>query len=370
MRIGINALSLSIHKAGIGTYAKHLIDELCTTFTGYEYIIFIPNSVRNDFEGLPENVTIVSLPIINLPVRIFFEQFVIPFLVPFYKIDVLHSFANVLPLMVFAPQVVTIHDIYFVHDKKRFGFLKNLYLRTMVPLSARKARKIISVSHCTKNDLEDFFNIPSAKIHVIYHGYEQDVSFDTSLEPEVLKVMGITSSFYLFVGTIEPGKNLLNLAKAFTPLSSKKQLVIAGKFGWGFKDLIDYIDDEKLEEKIRIPGYVKLEYMPILYHNALALILPSFHEGFGMPIIEANNWGCPVCCSNTSCLPEIAADSALYFDPSDIPDIRKSMTDVENPKIRKMLIEKGQNNRKRFSWVDNAKTTLRIYGECGKKKRQ
>lgn len=356
-KIGINALCYSPKRAGISNYIYNLIQQYRKNNKNDKIIIFLPLSAKEQIFP-SENIQPIFLPIPHLFFRIVFEQFLLPLLFIFYRLNILHSMGNVAPLLLFKKNVVTIHDIYFLHDKKRFGVLKQLYLQIFVKLSAILSKSIISVSKSTANDIIHFYKVSETKIRVIYSGV-QNYESNNNQPIDLKSKFKIKEKFFLFVGTIEPGKNLKGLIEGFSYLTDKDDcsLVIVGKSGWGNKELENIITVNHLHDQIKFTGYVTDNELSELYKRALSLVLPSFHEGFGLPIIEAMSQGCPVCCSNTSCLPEIAGDAALFFDPYDSKSIGNALNEILNKKHRNMLIKKGYENIKRFSWSECAEKT-------------
>ena len=351
--IGINALCYTGHKAGISIYLYNLLNQYNKKLAK-KIIVFIPSRYKSDFSQF-NNLRFIGLPIKNLAFRIIIEQFVIPVLFISYNIKKLHSVGNVAPLILGKRNIVTVHDIYFIHDPKRFSFLKNIYLLIFVRKSIKISEHIITVSNETKLDILKKYDPGIEKISVIYEGY-------TKSEPvKKLTNIGIKSQYFLFVGTIEPGKNIEGLLKGFAPLGKKYELVIVGKKGWGYQKIPEIIRSHCIENSVIFTGYVSDSVLATLYKNSISLILPSFHEGFGLPIIEAMSYGCPVCCSNTSCFPEIAADAALYFDPYKPDDICRCLKRVTEQSIRGKLIKNGYENVKRFSWERCAEKTIEVY---------
>lgn len=360
MRIGINALCFLREKAGTSNYARNLIWEISRQKTHHTFIVFVPPFARGQF---PEanKIRYVYLPSGWLPLRIILEQAILPLFVLFLGIRILHSIANVAPLLLGGINIVTVHDIYYIHDPKRFGFIKRNYLRVFVRFTVWFAKRVITVSKCTKDDVLNSYLSSDKKISVIYEGAERPDDIDNVDKNDVFSSYGISSPYYLFVSTIEPGKNLLNLIRGYADLGGDYQLVVSGKWGWGYENVVQYINENALKQKVVFTGYVPDDHLTVLYKNALALVLPSFHEGFGLPTIEAMYLQCPVCCSNTKSLLEITGGAALYFDPCDIGEIRSVLSRVRDKDTREHLVQRGNENIKRFLWSECASKTLAEY---------
>ncbi|MDJ0599314.1 MAG: glycosyltransferase family 1 protein, partial [Crocosphaera sp.] len=172
--------------------------------------------------------------------------------------------------------------------------------------------------------------------------------------------------YFLFVSTLEPRKNILTLVKAYEYLKHNykipHQLILIGKKGWNYQDILEKIETSQFKEDIQHLDYVSDELVAIFYSQAEAFIYPSFYEGFGLPVLEAMTLGSPVITSNTSSLPEVAGDAALYIDPTDYYQLAQIMLKVaDNSTLRKEMIEKGKIQANKFSWERTAKTTLDVY---------
>jgi glycosyltransferase involved in cell wall biosynthesis len=362
-RIGINALCYSPLRAGVSNYIYDLTTQFSKTTSTDEFFVFLPTSARSHFVKT-NNLTPIFLPVPNILARFLTEQLVLPVLFHWHHLDLLHSMGNIAPILLGNKNIVTIHDVYFLRDRKRFGVLKQCYLRLFVRLTVKSVNKIITVSNFTNNEIRHFYGIPENHLITIYEGFHQpSVTSDKSIS-RTLSKFGICSKYFLFVGTIEPGKNVLGLIKAFhKAVNQKYSLAIVGKPGWGYSVVNDYLQDHSLDDRVFLTGYVDEIDLANFYSDAVALVLPSFDEGFGLPILEAMSQGCPVCCSNTSCLPEIAGNAALFFDPRNSDDIAQTLVNILDDKIRSELRDKGFLNLKRFSWESCVRETLDVYYE-------
>jgi glycosyltransferase involved in cell wall biosynthesis len=184
------------------------------------------------------------------------------------------------------------------------------------------------------------------------------------------KKYGITGNFILFVGTLQPRKNIERLIEAFSQISSSHKdlsLVVIGKHGWLYEAILAAPKKFDIEEKVKFLSFVSDEELATFYKYALCYVLPSLYEGFGLPVLEAMSYECPVITSNISSLPEAAGDAALYIDPLDVADIAAKMNMfISSEKLRKEYIEKGKKQVKKFSWEKTAKETLAVLEEVGK----
>lgn len=361
VRIGINALCYSARRAGVSNYAYQLVKHLTSRNPEFSYIVFVPFGCQRDFSTIP-GCRCVPIPTMGLVTRVVAEQTLVPLLVSVLRIDILHSIGNVCPIAVGRRNIVTVHDVYFVHDPSRFSALKRRYLQLMVGLSARVACYTICVSNYTAGDLQRHFSVPPERLRVIYEGLGGDNHGQSVSSPPSIHAR---KPYFLFVGTIEPGKNLARLLDALSLLPTNYSLVIVGKLGWNYAAVLERAQKADIATRVLFAGYVDDRTLANLYSNALALVLPSLHEGFGLPVVEAMHWGCPVCCSNTSCLPEIVQDAAILFDPTSIDSVAASMRAVaDSPNLRQALITKGHARALAFSWEQCAEQTLGVYQQC------
>jgi len=276
------------------------------------------------------------------------------------KPDVLFIPVHVLPLIHPKNSVVTIHGLEYEYYPKTYPYNHLKYLRWSTKYALKHARKIIAVSENTKKDLIELYKGNPDKIEVVCHGVaEQGQSFKDSPENRtVLKGLSLKPPYILFIGRIEIRKNIHGLIKAFELLKKKykvpHKLVLAGPKGYGYESL-------NIKDNIIEKGYVSEEEKSQLLQNAEMFILPSFYEGFGMPILEAQSSGCPVITSNISSMPEVAGQGALLVNPKNIEEIAEMMYKIiSDSQFKKDLIEKGYENLKEFSWQKCAQETLNV----------
>ena len=166
------------------------------------------------------------------------------------------------------------------------------------------------------------------------------------------------------MGTIQPRKNIARLIEAFSKIKNEIQLVIVGKKGWLYEEILETPKKLEIADRVKFLDFVTDEDLPIFYKNAMCFVLPSLYEGFGLPVLEAMQYGCPVITSNVSSLPEAGGDAALYVDPLNVDDIKKNLDlIINNSELRKKLIKKGYEQAARFSWEKTAKETLKVLTE-------
>ena len=294
-----------------------------------------------------------------------------------YKLDVFFSPTHYLPLSVSSPSVISILDVSYLYFPNLFK-KKDLYqLKFWGGYSIRKAQKIITISNSSKNDIIKMYGVNSDKVSVVYPGIKELKTENLKLKSmeELKKKFGISSSYILFVGTLQPRKNIIKLIEAFSKLKTENlklkdnlELVIVGRKGWQFEEILNAPKKYGVEDRVKFLDSVTDEDLPSLYKNALCFCLPSLYEGFGLPILEAMQYGCPVATSNVSSLPEAGGDAALYFDPENAEDIKNSLESIiQSSELRDKLIKMGYEQVKKFSWEESAKQTLKVLEEIGNK---
>ncbi len=282
--------------------------------------------------------------------------------------DVLHLTAPWPIRMSKAKTVLTIHDL--IPLKLPFTTLDDKsYFYNLVKKSINNADVILSVSNFTKNCIIDTFDVDDEKIHVTYQSIDTSSSFKKSKKSmkKFLKSVQLEQENYvLFVGNIEPKKNLPTLVKAFSTLKLKSKgmkLAIVGSKAWMSEGELAVLTKYLKPDQYEILEYVSESNLITLYKHASCLVFPSIYEGFGLPVLEAMYYKCPVICSNASSIPEVAGGAALYFSPLNEQDLRKKMQDlINNPYKRYELIQKGINQAEKFSPSNYAERLMTAYG--------
>lgn len=366
MIIGVDGNEANVEKkVGVSVYTLKLLNYFSKkASTDNQFIIYLKNPPRSD---LPKENNYFRYQVIKG--NFFWSQFFLPLnLYLKKKINLFFSPAHYAPRFSPVPTVVTIHDLSFFYYPQEF-LKKDFYqLKNWTRYSLEKANKVIAVSKTTKKDLINFYHLPEEKIVVIYNGYEKELKIQSSNLKNKIKNFKMNKPYILFVGTIQPRKNILTLIKAFSLLLNEKpqfSLVLVGKKGWLYQKMFAEIESNYSlllkNQKIVFLDYVDDQLLTLLYQNAFAFVLPSFYEGFGIPLLEAMSFNCPVISSFSSSLPEIGADACLYFDPHSPFDLKEKMLElVNNPELKKELIKKGKERIKFFSWEKCGQETLQL----------
>ncbi|HSC77997.1 MAG TPA: glycosyltransferase family 1 protein, partial [Candidatus Acidoferrales bacterium] len=277
------------------------------------------------------------------------------------------------PLMPTGPEVVTIHDVSFEEYPEFFDPLMRLRLRLTVRRAVKTARRIITVSHFSKDAIVDLLRVSARKVKVIPNGVGPEFrpGQDAAAIQSCLHRYGIRRPYLLAVGDICRRKNQLVLVQGFAQWAKRRQsnehqLILVGKEGSEGDEVLAEATRQGLgPERVLLTGYAADEDLPCLYAGAELLINASLYEGFGLPLIEAMACGVPVVASRASCFPEVAADAARYMDPESPTSIADAIEDVlENGGLRQELVQKGLERAKSFRWEAAARATLQVYQEA------
>ena len=363
MRIGIDARLVFYHKAGIGQYILRLTQSLAQINRDDAFVLF---ASRKD-----------STPIVSqsnfkreklwTPSHHRFERWALSLELMPFALDVLHSPDFIPPARARCPSIITVHDLAFLLYP-RFLTRDSARYYGQVDLAARQADHIIAVSESTKRDTIRLLGVPAEKISVIYeaaHPVFSPVTNPDAIERTRARY-NLPDNVILFVGTIEPRKNLPTLLRAFRRLRDNYKtdaaLVIAGNRGW-LADEVDSVASElQLGDTVRFLGGVPNEQLVYLYNAAKIFVWPSFYEGFGLPPLEAMACGTPVITSQVSSLPEVVGDAATLINPEDVDGLTVAMwRALSDENLRREMRAKGLKRAQTFSWERAARETLSVY---------
>jgi glycosyltransferase involved in cell wall biosynthesis len=279
-------------------------------------------------------------------------------------VDIAHS-PNPLVLPSRGKTIVTIHDLYFItHPESTTAEISRDYTR-LVRKHCASADGIVAVSEATAREAIEHLGIDKSRIRVCWEDAAR--VFNNAPTKEELAQIDqlIPNPFFLFVGTIEPRKNLSSLLKAFDSLTERHDdlmLVIAGGKGWGTGTFDSVLQKLRHRKSVWISGYRDRRFLRALYHKAVALVMPSHCEGFGLPLVEAMACGCPLIVANNSAMPEVAGDAAVYWNSKDPEELAGLMEQVlQDQELRNSLITRGRKRRGRFSWGKTAERVMQLY---------
>lgn len=368
MRVGLNLLyMLPSIVGGTERYATGLLEAMAKMVDTSQFWLFVnkETSTYNVFHEANWHVVDCLLPGTFRILRYGWEQFVLPFQVRKYKLDLLHSLGYVQPLRLPCKSIVTIHDLNFYAFGHLMSPMRREALRYFVTQSARNADHIITVSQFSKNQIVEILGIPEEKVTVTYNAVKQKAHKVQPFEI-VAKQYGIHRPYILALGGFSPHKNIVSLIKAFAILTQRGfrdlQLVVAGHLPRDRRLLDLFLEDYILRKTLIFTGYVPDDTLASLYTYAEVFVFPSLYEGFGIPVLEAFSYEVPVACSNVAALPEIAGDAACYFDPTNVEEMAEIISLLlYSEELRRTLVKKGKERVAQFTWENTAKKTLEVY---------
>jgi len=365
MRIGLNLLYLRPEIGGTRTYAHNLLSKLREVDNPRWFTLFVNKEAAQDelFQGWHAVVCPVQARF--RPMRYAWEQLILPIQVKKLRIELLHSLGYVQPVCLPCKSVVTIHDLNFVYLRDFLNPLRRKVLQIFVPLSARTANHIITVSEFSKKQLVEVLGIAPEKITVVYNAPKYPPPRAAKIE-ELQQKYGITQPYIFALSSLSPHKNIDGLLKAFFLIKEhghrELKLVLAGKLPRTKSELVTLIQSSKWKRDVIFTGYVPDEVLAGLYKNAEVFVFPSLYEGFGIPVLEAFQYGTPVACSNRAAIPEIAGNAAVYFDPKNVKEIAEVLDRLlTDENWRKYLAKAGKERIAHFTWEKAAHQTLEVY---------
>jgi glycosyltransferase involved in cell wall biosynthesis len=312
-----------------------------------------------------ENFRLKSLkykrPILGIPLSLAKESYV-------DKLDILHVQYNGPPVHR-GKLIVTIHDLAFIHFPETFDRFQRYRLKILVPMNAKKAKKILCGSRYSKKDISEYYKIEESKIEVTPYGftpYENVAEREGEKSKNILAKYGIQEKYIFSLGRLNERKNLSSLIFAYKGLrdagSLDFKLAIGGKKDFLFGKVLSEIKSSGYENDIILTGYIDDKDLPVLFRNAEFFVYPSLFEGFGLPPLEAMAYGCPVITSDVSSIPEVVGDAGILIDPNSVEEISSAMKKiVSNPDLKEEMRKKGSEQAKLFDWETTARKTLDIY---------
>lgn len=366
LRIGFDASRLEVaQRTGTEHYTWELLAAMARIDRQNEYLLYC-NRRPGTLPPLPPNYLLRPLrfPRLWTHLRLSTEM-------AWRAPDVLFVPAHVLPVWSPRRSVVTIHDLGYLHYPAAHPLSRRLYLRLSTRWNAWRATHIIADSEATQRDIVKYCQVPQEKVTVAYLGVDKrftPIHAPSELD-EVLQRYRIAAPYLLYVGTIQPRKNLIRLIEAWAMYlksaqarnSQRPLLVIAGKRGWLTEQIERRADELGIAEQVHFTGYVAGADLPALLSGALGFLLPSLYEGFGLPILEAQACGVPVLTSTASSLPEVAGDAAIFVDPLTTASIADGIARLlDDATLREQLRSRGLAHAAAWTWERTAQTTLAV----------
>ena len=364
-RIGVDSRLLSEKVTGIGRYTSEMLSRLVET--EHEWYLYSHMPITIGHWQRP-NVHLRTSNFPGRPLRMLWAQSLMPWQAARDRVDLFWAPTHRLPryLNRNIASVVTVHDLVWKHAGETMQPARRWLDARLMPEAARLADRIIAVSASTADDLACEVPEAAGKIKAIPHG-APDPASQTS--HTTLTGMGLSEPFFLFVGTLEPRKNLSRLIEAYAKLpeslQTKAKLAIAGGKGWGGVDIKTLCENHGVTERVHVLGYVTEEQLSGLYAQALFLAMPSLYEGFGLPLLEAMAHGKPTLTSDRSSMPEVVGETGILIDPDDVDSIGNGLSKlIGDPVLRQRLGEAARDRAQEFSWDRAVSQTLTVFDEA------
>lgn len=367
MRVGFDITPITSRRTGVGTYCFQLLRHLLALEENFQITGFSSGWGRLALGPLAGKIARRHIPI---PTRLLYQLWSATGRPKIDRllgnIDLYHATNFFLPPVARARRVLTIHDLSFlVMPEYSSPAIVGPFSRGMRQFAAG-ADAILAYSQSTKNDIVRLLGIPSEKITVA------PIAADPALAPiakeaaaaHLQQTYGISRPFFLFVGTLEPRKNVAGVVRAFAQLAGEfpHNLVLIGPAGWNSEAIFQSIAQCGVPDRTIRPGFVPAEDLSAFYSAAAALLFPTHYEGFGLPLLEAMTCGCPIVTSDNSSVREVAGDAALYAPCDDIGAIAAAARRVvEDSPSRETMIKSGYAQARKFSWADCAQATFDVY---------
>ncbi|MFN8379230.1 MAG: glycosyltransferase family 1 protein [Anaerolineae bacterium] len=362
MQIGIDARLLAYRTGGISTYITQLLRALATLHTDYEFVAFKSRKAKQSLDAPGMRIGTLWTPCHH---RI--ERTALSVELARFRLDVLHSPDFIPPRRGARRHVITVHDLTFLHYPQHLTAESRRYYNDQIDAAVKHADHILTDSIASRDDMVSMLGVPADKISV--HRLGIDARFQPQSEGELSRVRkqwNLPQSYFLFVGTFEPRKNIIGLVDAYGLLRGRNPtappLVIAGSRGWLYEETIAHIEQAGLGNSVVVRENLPTEDLPGLYGNALALITPSFYEGFGLPALEAMACGTLPIVSNRSSLPEVVGSVGALVEPENVDSIASA--------LERALLDESWRAEQRtaglaraatFRWEDTARVALSAY---------
>jgi glycosyltransferase involved in cell wall biosynthesis len=368
-RVGLNVLYLVPGRVGGSeVYARQLTRAMAARRPDVEFVLFCGHEAADALGASPwpENVAIWRLPFsaANKPLRVGVELALLPPAAHRARVDLLHSLGTTAPLLAGLPSVVTILDLIYEHFPMAFPRAALLGLKALVGPGARRADRVIAISHAVKEDVVERLGVAADRVDVVHLGFGMDRAALPARAPRERFGLG-DSRVVLCVSAALVHKNLERLIEAFARLAPDERdlrLVIAGHAGLETERLTAAAGEAGVGDRVTLTGWISDEELEGLYSVASCCAYPSLHEGFGLPVLEAMARGVPIACSNTTSLPEVAGDAAELFDPMDLSAIAAAIARLlDDPAHAATLVARGHERAAAFTWERCAAGVLASY---------
>lgn len=370
MRVLFDARTVGREFSGVGNYVLELVRAFAASPVDCEFLLCVRGESRlrdlaldGRFRFLETRVSHESHPQGDL-----WEELVLPRQAERRGVDVVHGPAFLIPTgKTRAAKVVTVHDLVAFAYPETIPWKYALYMRWLIRRVVRAATRVIADSDSARADLARILRADVQRVDVVPLGVHARFRPQAPADAErVARRLGVQSPYLLFVGNLEPRKNLPGLVEAFRRVRQRHEaplrLVVSGKVAWKSGPLLEALAAPDLADVVQTTGYVDPDDLPALYGGAAAFVFPSFWEGFGLPVLEAMACGTPVVVSRVAALPEVAGDAAEWVDPGSPESIAQGIVEViSNPARRAELVARGIERARAFPWERTARETLATY---------
>jgi len=369
MRVGIDARFYGTAGKGLGRYTQKLIENLERIDGRNQYFVFLKKENFGEYQ--PKNKNFKKV-LADYRWYTFSEQINMPRILNKYNLDLVHFPHFNVPLFYRRKFIITIHDLILIHFptvrgttlNPFFYWIKFLAYKIVIWSAIKKAKKIITVSGFTKDDILKNYKVPENKIKVTYEACDNFRAMAAINSEEAPRRYGLTKPYILYVGNAYPHKNLERLILAFKEVNKIKKdlkLVLAGKEDY-FYHRLKKMTEKKNIKNVIFAGFVSDRDLSLVYRQASLYVFPSLYEGFGLPPLEAMAEGTPVISSDHQCMREVLKDSAYYFNGKKTDEIAKAIVRLlDDKKLRKKIITKGYKRIRKYSWKKMAEDTLDVY---------
>lgn len=371
MHVLIDLTQVPAGRMGIGSYAENLLAQFHIVAPDIRFTVVLQSddaplraAIPGRFRTLQVRARLCRL----LPFRLAVEQLLLPLLAWRCRADVIHSLHYSLPhFSGGAKRVVTMHDMTAYVLPHMHTRLKGAYMRFFIRRALRQADHLIFISQSALDECRRWFGLPIPDATVVHHGKSDAFHPDGSAQEfaDVRARYHLPEQYLLYLGTLEPRKNVPLLLRAFAEFARRHpeaRLVIAGKKGWYFDEIFHTAEALHLGDRILFTGYIDEADKPALIRGALLFVYPSLYEGFGIPVLEAMASGVPTIAGDRTSIPEIAGDGALLINPESLTDLLDGLELLySNPDARTRLVAKGLEQAAKFSWVKTAQETAAVY---------
>lgn len=370
MRIGIDCTVTARPFTGFETYVSCLASALVRLESDSEIVVFAPRPLPHCFASLRGRVKIVTSP---FGTQVLAHQAWLASMVPIHRMDVMHypAFPPLLPPRRF---VMTVHDATPWKFAETMPARTRVYFRSTLGLWMRRSKLIIAPSLASKDEIARRFGIPENRVRVVYPGVRNSLRpiNGGELRPGesviLSQALRADSPYVLFVGTVEPRKNLPLAIRAIAKLRAEGwpcRLVVAGRIAWGIEEVEKVLEEERVRDAVGLVGYVSDQELALLYKRAACLVQPSLHEGFGSPVAEAMALGCPVVASRIPPHIEVLGDAGLYISPHDVGSLAAALSQILGDHgLRASMAARALERAGEFTWRRTAERTLEAYRDA------